>query len=131
MGNFRRGLQNVTIKWLEADQSLKDAEESKVDVDKKRVDISGTDLEKEVKGVITLLMKKFGNNITKTNGSSNSEDSKEENVIRDTIKKIMDEKEEEEEESDIGKKVKLIKEKLNNRDKWETPEWRAMGSIYY
>lgn len=149
MGNFRRGLQNATITWIKADESLKEAERNKVKEDKNRVDIGGTDLKNEVAKVITELVNKIGNkienkienNIIKTSDPSNYTDSNNENSdltddekkelkkIRDTVQKIMDEKEEK--ESDFGKKIELIEDKLNNRDKWETPEWRAMGSIYY
>ena len=112
MINFRRGLQNATTKWLEADESLKRSEEEVIETQADQRDVASRDLEETVMSIIDDIQNQLRNDATKKNGSSNSTDSKNQ-------------------ESEVSKKIEQIQEKLTNRNNWETPEWRAMGSIYY
>jgi len=112
MINFRRGLQNATTKWLEADASLKRSEEEVIETQADQRDVASRDLEETVMSIIDDIQNQLRNDASKKNGSPNSTDSKNQ-------------------ESEVSKKIEQIQEKLTNRNNWETPEWRAMGSIYY
>lgn len=110
MMNFRRGLQKATKKWLEADETLKKAEKLRIESEANQKDVGGSDLENTVLEIISTIK----NDLTENNAK---------------LKPV--EIEEEENDDSAKKKNTRIQKKLLSRNEWETPEWRAMGSIYY
>ncbi len=123
MVNFRRGLQNATAKWLIADEKLKVIEKNRIDVQSNQRDAGGKYLEnvvnKIIKGVEIDLLK------SRLNRNENYSSSSGTNGVDSTGNSTNSEDE------DVNERINRIHGKLINRNDWETPEWRAMGSIYY
>jgi len=119
MINFRRGLVNATEKWMEADDTLKLLEKTETKEEATESDIGAEDLDKSIRGIIE------GFACTMRRGVKiNEEDQKKKRQEQlDRMKEKTYEKRRE--------KIEAIKEKMNDRNTWNSDDWRAMGSIYY
>jgi hypothetical protein len=115
MTNFRVGLLNATERWLNADDLLKKSEKE-TDEDARASDVGAGDLNDAVQDILKNMEERMGKRTT-----YDWYDILEEG--KDAMKEELNE--------ESKKKLAMIKEKMGNRNNWESDEWRAMGSVYY
>ena len=129
MINFRRGLQKATEEWLKADNELRITEKNRIDADAQSTDAAGEDLKYTVKDII----QKMENEMIQSRDSYDDKKNDDEKQDDGTNGKeeCTDCCDEDSEEKKVQEKIDFIQGRLINRNEWETPEWRAMGSIYY